>query len=62
MLSDMNIGDNKAVLRKKYLAMRKTLPHRKLRLADIMRIDGINTAEVIFCYGFVPETKLKHIC
>ena len=61
MLSDMNIGDSKAALRKKYLAMRKTLPHRKLRLADIMRIEGFNAAEVIFCYvsfGSEIETHL----
>lgn len=30
--------------------MRKTLPHRELRLADLMRIDGFCSANVIFCY------------
>lgn len=61
MLNDMNISDNKAALRKKYLAMRRTLPRRKLRLADIMHIEGFKSAEVIFCYvsfGSEIETSL----
>lgn len=61
MLNDMNISDNKAALRKKCLAMRKTLPRRKLRLADIMHIEGFKSAEVIFCYvsfGSEIETSL----